>query len=244
MGQLPTGPTRAVRATVELVGGGVELRFDAIVPAGPITMQDMFPLLCCLADGIVSATVTNLAKVSKLVSCREGCSACCRQLVPISEVEARALRDLVEALPKPRSSVIHSRFSRARLRLEQAGLLERLRTPASWTTEGFRTLALDYLALGIVCPFLEEESCSIYPDRPITCREFLVTSPARFCSAPTAETVEVVQLPLRVCAAVARYDSESQPPTFHLGATGSWPSPGRRVVSESSWTWENLRSRL
>ena len=40
-----------------------------------------------------------------------------------------------------------------------------------------RILGREYFQLGIPCPFLEEESCSIYHDRPITCREYLVTSP-------------------------------------------------------------------
>jgi Fe-S-cluster containining protein len=34
------------------------------------------------------------------------------------------------------------------------------------------------------CPFLEDESCSIHPDRPLVCREYLVTSPAELCAGP------------------------------------------------------------
>ncbi len=41
-----------------------------------------------------------------------------------------------------------------------------------------------YFHLGIACPFLEDESCSIHADRPISCREYLVTSPAVNCADP------------------------------------------------------------
>jgi Fe-S-cluster containining protein len=54
---------------------------------------------------------------------------------------------------------------------------------------------------------LEEETCSIYRDRPATCRQFLVTSPAEFCSRPTNEDVRLVKLPFRVMSALARFDT-------------------------------------
>jgi NADH:ubiquinone oxidoreductase subunit D len=48
------------------------------------------------------------------VSCKKGCGACCRQLVPVSEIEARQLKELVEQMPEPRRSEIWARFERAR----------------------------------------------------------------------------------------------------------------------------------
>src|SRR5436305_2819221 len=52
-----------------------------------------------------------------------------------------------------------------------------------------------YFNLGIDCPFLEDESCSIHPDRPLSCREYLVTSPAEHCTAPTRDTIRRVPTP-------------------------------------------------
>jgi len=52
-----------------------------------------------------------------------------------------------------------------------------------------------YFALRVPCPFLEEESCSIHPDRPLVCREYLVTSPAELCAGPTQEGVTPVPVP-------------------------------------------------
>jgi hypothetical protein len=69
-----------------------------------------------------------------------------------------------------------------------------------------RELSVAYFALGIPCPFLEEESCSIHPDRPLVCREYLVTSPAELCSGPVQEGVTPVAVPKFSLAARALQD--------------------------------------
>src|SRR5262249_43913345 len=140
------------------------------------------------------------------ISCRKGCGACCRQAVPITTVEARRLRELVDELPEPRRSEVQARFAEARRRLTEAGLLEKLLYPEQWTEGEARTLGVAYFQQAIACPFLESESCSIYHDRPMACREYLVTSPAENCSRPTAEGVRCLPLPFSVWKAVARLD--------------------------------------
>lgn len=65
-------------------------------------------------------------------------------------------------------------------------------------------LGRDYFALGVPCPFLEDESCSIHPERPLVCREYLVTSPAEHCARPTPGAVEGVDLPGSLWMAFAR----------------------------------------
>jgi hypothetical protein len=70
-------------------------------------------------------------------------------------------------------------------------------------------LGIDYFNQRIACPFLEDESCSIHPERPIACREYLVTTPAINCSNPTPETVECIEVVAKVSNAVAALDSGS-----------------------------------
>jgi Fe-S-cluster containining protein len=158
-------------------------------------------------DAVVEASVTATEEQGQKISCKKGCGACCRQLVPIAETEARHIRDVIAALPEPRQTEIRARFTEARRRLEAAGLLEKLlHTDQQWVEGESVSFGLQYFRQGIPCPFLEEESCSIYADRPIACREYLVTSPAENCARPTAETVQCIKLPLKVWTAVARCD--------------------------------------
>jgi hypothetical protein len=70
---------------------------------------------------------------------------------------------------------------------------------------------LSYFRLGIACPFLEDESCSIHADRPVACREYLVTSPAEACAQPTPQTVRMIRLPLQVSHALGRIDEGGEP---------------------------------
>ena len=50
-----------------------------------------------------------VAARGEAISCKAGCGACCRQLVPVSETEAHHLRDVVEAMPEPRRAAVTAR---------------------------------------------------------------------------------------------------------------------------------------
>jgi hypothetical protein len=82
-----------------------------------------------------------------------------------------------------------------------------LLTPDSLlTADGFE-LNRRYMALSLPCPFLEDESCSIHPDRPVTCREYLVTLPAEHCADPSPEKVRRIPLRAHVSRALAEIDT-------------------------------------
>jgi Fe-S-cluster containining protein len=192
-----------------LAGPEWQLRVKVTVPTGPTRLGQLLPLAQEFADAVVGSAAKGVEARGQTVSCKAGCGACCRQLVPIAEVEARHIRDLLRGLPEPRRTAIRTRFAEARERLEEVGLLERLQHPDGWSDGEGRSLGLRYFQQGIPCPFLEAEACSIYSDRPIACREYMVTSPAENCARPTAETVDCVKPPLKVWTAMARFDQVS-----------------------------------
>jgi Fe-S-cluster containining protein len=197
-----------VTVNVEFAVGGERFRGEVPVPAGPARADDLLPVFQQLTDTIVGIAADHSTRAGKPVSCRKGCGACCRQLVPISEPEARALHRLVSELPEPRRSEIRARFAEAARRLEAAGLVEQLRDPERCLDQNLRAFGLAYFRQAIACPFLEEESCSIHPDRPLSCREYLVTSPAEHCASPSAETVRPVDLPTKVSTILTRLDAD------------------------------------
>jgi len=191
---------------VEFTIAGRKLHQEMTVPTGPTQPRELLPLFQSLADAVVDLSVKAMEDRGERLSCKKGCGACCRQLVPVTESEARRIGDLVQQLPEPRRSVIRQRFVDARQRLDAAGLLEPLLAPIRRSEGERQRLGLDYFEQHIACPFLEEESCSIYLDRPIRCREYLVTSPAENCARPTAETVKPIHIPLPIWNAAARLD--------------------------------------
>lgn len=206
MAHTPAPPDDTVTTRVRLASPTWEIDTTVTVPAGPTRLRDLLPLVQSFADAAIGAAVEVAQCQGKTITCKAGCGACCRQLVPIAEAEARRIRDLVESLPEPRRSHVRARFAAARERLAAAGLLDKLLHPEQWDAEDNQHLADRYFSLGIACPFLENESCSIHPERPIVCREYLVTTPAAHCAQPTPENIRRVPLPFQVWTAVARFD--------------------------------------
>ena len=192
------------RLTVELGLPDGSVHVDMDVPVGEVTMERLLPALRATADALVAFSAARTERAGKRVSCALGCGACCRQLVPLAPAEARRLSRLVDELPGPRRAAVRERFVHAVRRAGEAGLLPLLEGRVPWGEGRAVEVGLAWFRLGIPCPFLEDEACSIYEERPIACREYLVTSPPAACAAPTPESVDAVPLPTRVWAAAAR----------------------------------------
>ena len=208
---MPSEP-EVVSATAELSVAGYSLQIRMAVPTGSKRPKHLLPVFHSVADALVEVGVRRIAEHGRTISCHKGCAACCRQLVPLSTEEARQVRELVTALPEPQQSAIRERFAEARERLAQTELWERLNDPQRIGPDG-AGIAHEYFALGIACPFLEHESCSIYHDRPLVCREYLVTSAPEHCQHPGPETVRCVKMPAEASAAMMQLEAavESRP---------------------------------
>jgi len=152
-------------------------------------LDELLPALRILDDRLNEIA---LRQNGQPVTCAKGCSACCRiQPVPVTPVEAYSLSLLVESMAEPRREIVLSRFRDCVSRLEEAGLAQAyLEGRPADSVEQAQANARKYLDLMLVCPFLEDDACSIYATRPFTCREYFVTSPKEFCSDP-------VSLPVR-----------------------------------------------
>jgi Fe-S-cluster containining protein len=206
-------------ATLRLTIGELRIAHPITVPSAAVPATEIVPALQGLVNAVVAA-----AEAGQAISCRKGCGACCRQLVPISRTEGERLVALIDAMPEPRRADVLARFADAAATLERAGLSAALLDPAKRggksdreSSRSDRELSLAYFAQHIACPFLEDESCSIHPDRPLVCREYLVTSPAELCAGPTQEGVTPVAVP-KVSPA-ARGLEESRP---EADTAGRW----------------------
>jgi Fe-S-cluster containining protein len=195
-----------VKVEFELQMGQEGVRVALNVPTAPMPVRKMLPLFQGLTHQIIDVAVARAAGAGETVSCKAGCGACCRYLVPISKTEARQIRAVVDAMPEPRRTEVRARFADAVARLEAAGLLEDLRRFDALPEEQFLALNPRYLVLRIPCPFLEDESCSIHPQRPLICREYLVTSPPERCGDDWP-VVDRIALDATMSQAVAKLES-------------------------------------
>jgi Fe-S-cluster containining protein len=200
----PSPNPESVTASVALTIEGTRLEAEIGVPTAPARLSELVPLFHSLADAVVGASIKSVEAQGRSISCRNGCAACCRQLVALPEAEAHQIRELVEALPEPRRSAILARFAAAIQRIESCGLAERLRDFAALSKHERNALSRAYFFEKIACPFLEHESCSIYHDRPFACREYLVSSAPELCNNPFDNLLAGVALPVQVWPLIAR----------------------------------------
>lgn len=233
------GPVTPVQ--VDIAVGEGHLRAKVPAPVGPTQASDLMPLFRSLSEAVIHLSVMGVEKTGKKVSCHDGCAACCRHLVPLSYTEAFALLDMIEAMPQERREWVKQRFRQAAGELRSAGMAEILLNPRRASGREQLDMGTEYYKLYLDCPFLENERCTVYDERPIVCREFLMTSPAENCR-PLREPLE--RVPISVGANrglfwLFREPGEMQAPWVALAMLMEWadrrptrpaPEPGHELV--------------
>ncbi len=124
-------------------------------------------------DQLIERELQRLASHNIMPTCSRGCAHCCRQEIRVARAEAEAAAQWI-----------------AETWTETAitGLKHRLRGWIAWYTEDYSRLLKNGISRndafyehGPQCPLLENNECSIYPVRPMTCRRHYVTSPPDAC---------------------------------------------------------------
>ena len=217
--------TETINITLEV--GGSPLTMGMSVPTEPVKLRAILPIVRKMSNSFIEMGVEQVIAAGKEISCRAGCGACCRQLVPVSESEAFDLYELVEAMPEPRRSEIKDRFRTGVEMLEAEGYFERLSDAAKSGDAEYEAAITDYFRYQIACPFLENESCSIHESRPITCREYLVTSPAELCKSAEGTGVENIRHFFQVkesLISIAREGTSKEMPYVPMVKVLDWAS--------------------
>lgn len=207
--------------------GGEHFEMSLTIPAAPVKPRRMLPVLRKLTDDIVTRGIEKSESAGLPISCSKGCGDCCRQALLISEAEAFELYDLVESMPAERRTAVKQRFREARERFAQLDWFDRFDVMTERAKAGpnddlareFVSLLSEYIEQRVSCPFLEDESCSIYEQRPLTCREYLVTSPAKNCIAPRPDNIKKVPMagsPSKAFSALVSTENAARPSSLLL----------------------------
>lgn len=185
------------------------------VPTKPVRPHDLLPIILPFTDAVVGLSKAACNDRGEEISCRAGCSACCYQLVPVSEPEAAHIAGIVEALPPPRRTLMMERFRSARAR--SAHVLDPVRAVSGEErVAAIASAASAYFQLGIPCPFLEDHACTIYENRPAICREYLVTSSPQHCATLDSEHTERVPVPVTVSSTLIYFGDNAEPAAMPL----------------------------
>jgi len=154
-------------------------------------------------NALVEHAARREHEAGRSLSCRAGCGACCRQMVPVSPPEAFYLMDVIESFEPRRRRAAMERFDHVVKVLEEREMIDELLDPAL-TPDPVLPVARQYFELGMPCPFLVAESCSIHPHRPVACRDYNVTSPAAWCAQPYEHEIAKVPMPLPLSVPLSR----------------------------------------
>ena len=124
-------------------------------------------------EELIDRELVALASRSVVSTCARGCAHCCRQEIRVARAEAEAMVDWI-------------RKSWEATRIE--ALKDRLRAWLAWYTTDYAQLVergvtreAAFYEHGPQCPVLQDDECSAYPMRPMTCRRHFVTSPPDAC---------------------------------------------------------------
>jgi Fe-S-cluster containining protein len=168
----------------------------------PMLLAELVPLLHALTNQVVDLAFERERCEEKSISCKAGCSICCKQLVPLAPAEVFFIVDRLLRIPAEQRRVPLECFQKNEERLASTDVITTIREAKN--SDGSNEIGCRYFQLGLYCPFLLNRSCSIHQWRPLACREYNVTSPAELCEDPFHNKIETVPLFRRISKGFSR----------------------------------------
>ena len=201
--------TKVIGLELDILGKTVGFRIG--VEKNQARLSDIVPLARTLSKKITEVVFQRIRSDGGHIPCCEGCSICCSNLVPLSVPEAFRLNEEISAAPpNRRESIRRACILASRLILSQKppGPSTHQNGKASPACQADLNPVSDwYASLNLACPFLDNDLCTIYEQRPLACREHFVEGSARACRGQRG-TAAVLQMPVRVLNALSQLASE------------------------------------
>lgn len=232
------GDERLKRFTLNILGEAVNLVIG--VTNEPVRLADIVPLARNLCDRVTEIAVASAIRDGAEIPCTKGCSACCSYLTPLSVPQAYRLGEEIAAMPAPeRMRVLEGcmTVSRYILRLPpeaspsyriaeywRSGGTE-LRTDSGWDWD-----------MGLACPFLRNDVCTIYETRPVVCREYFVTGRIGECAAGRAWG-DRLELPVRMSKVLRRLTADLEGRTPEAVLLPQAPFLSNEDIERAHRTW-------
>lgn len=163
-------------------------------------ISDLVPMAQKLCDKIVGSAIENTDRRGDKVTCERGCKHCCSYMVSLSSAEAFKIRDEILAMPTKEQRQSIRKMMTASRHILNKSLPVNTDTIDDSSSEHIQSQNLShwYGSLDLACPFLENNSCSIYSMRPLVCREHLAVSEAFTCKFSSPGMPRTVNLPVNI----------------------------------------------
>ena len=182
-------------------------------------LADIVPPARALCDKITEIVLRRISSDGGNIPCGEGCSACCKRcLVPVSVPEALRFKEEIIAEPASRrESVWQACLQAARLILRQRppeSFIDQIDTSSSMQSVDIGAISNWYTSFNLSCPFLYNNVCGIYEQRPLACREHFIKGSSAACSGLSSGLLteggvaEVIEMPVQLPNVLGRLASE------------------------------------
>lgn len=189
---------------------GEPVRFSISVAQKQARLSDIAPLARTLSTKLTDTVLDRLHRNGKFSPCCKGCSACCNYLIPLSVPEAFRLREELLALPAEQGrALLQSCLDTAKRILDEKPKefdINEL-TEAECQIQ-INQLGKWYAGLKLPCPFLSDSLCTSYENRPVACREYIVTGSALLCEDERTDESQIVQMPVSVLQCLGQLTAE------------------------------------
>lgn len=179
-------------------------------------LSDIVPLARFLSTKIISTIKQHVNNNGDTIACHSNCSHCCRYLVPLTIPEAMCLTEEVRARPQWERRFVEESYlltARCILGLTPKCSLKKFAHIHLETGSRLKDLSDWYGQINLPCPFLLNNLCTIYKQRPIACREHLVISSPSDCKGHSTNHPQLVQMPISILNALACLTSELEQAT-------------------------------
>jgi Fe-S-cluster containining protein len=192
---------------------GEHLRVRIHVRDCPATLTDIVPMARSLSSWIVRVAQRQTNRSEIPIACHEGChAACCYYLTLLSVPESLCLaREVMTMSLTQRERIVEScRESAERARTEVSRLISQNQAInlADVEPSQLREISDWYSRLTQPCPFLRDRLCTIYENRPVVCREWLVAGRASQCCLTGTWRLRTIRMPFHTTVALTELTSE------------------------------------
>jgi Fe-S-cluster containining protein len=193
----------------ELDIAGKKIPFHINVTAKNATLADIVPLARKISTKLAAVFTADLVEKGYSIPCCKGCCACCSSLIPLSVPEAFRLREELLAMPNDVSNqIMRSCINTAEKILDKAQRTAQMEGFSKNGKPRISQINKWYGELKLPCPFLSESLCTLYEQRPLACREHIVTGSSASCQIKSKCRPNVAIMPVSVLEALGQLTSE------------------------------------
>ena len=217
------------------------LRFCIGVADERVRLADIVPLARTISARIADIVIARNRREGIDIACRKGCGHCCKShLVPLAVPEVFRLKEYIYSRPRDlRDAMLRSCLLAAKdILTEEPPEFIAPRTP----TDSIDSLAFLsdvsrwYVSLGACCPFLSNNICTIYENRPLACRDYFVYGGSNACVNADVAT-ERVKMPVPMVGVLGQLAGEFEDDDIEAVMLPLTPVWCEQNVDRAERTW-------